>query len=260
MTIAAGFVYEGGILMCADSEMSSATVKRDESKIRDCRFADGVVVFGFSGIEGHAAAAIDQCEDVLRNLPSTGLTHQQIVQAIRGTWADEYKTHGVGGHYDAVIAVHSRMNGLALYSTTESSISRVRKIHACVGVGSDLTNYVLRNHHVTEKGVVQRLAVMTIGWAKRYVQGCSGWTLLYDVQSDGSLNKRWDDERIRLLEGYTARFEDHAQFLLTMGFSNIDDDENFENCLATFDGRIREERQRWKAIVAGLPYSKLISS
>jgi hypothetical protein len=66
MTIAAGFVHSGGVLMAADTLISGGAISRHQSKITGYRFDDGTAVFAFAGLVDYAEAAIQQCEGPLR--------------------------------------------------------------------------------------------------------------------------------------------------------------------------------------------------
>src|ERR1700691_2879566 len=76
MTVAAGFVYDEGLLFCVDTKIST-DIKTDESKIVYRTYGDGkcATAFAISGFDlKFAKAAIESCEDAVLNIHFTDPT------------------------------------------------------------------------------------------------------------------------------------------------------------------------------------------
>lgn len=71
MTIAAGFQFNGGILICADSQFSSPSIKFFDTKLSELHNSDesgtDVVntVVGMAGTDGYMQMVVDKVEDAI---------------------------------------------------------------------------------------------------------------------------------------------------------------------------------------------------
>jgi hypothetical protein len=133
MTAAAGFAYHDGIVLCADTLLSGGIVSRHVSKIGGFRFSDGVALFAIAGHTDMAEAAVQQCEDPLREYSGNPRKRSQIANIIRGALGAEYKTHVIGNGYEGttkdyaiIVALHSEVDGLGLYATASTQLKRSR--------------------------------------------------------------------------------------------------------------------------------------
>lgn len=68
LTIAAGFCFQEGILLCADTEQTVGHLKTSDSKIISEEFSDCSVAFAIAGDVAHATSAVQQILSDLRNI------------------------------------------------------------------------------------------------------------------------------------------------------------------------------------------------
>src|SRR5580704_18025225 len=61
MTIAAGFVHRGGVLLCADTQHETATMKSHASKLHQVDYWDGHIAFAYAGNSAFALTTIEKC-------------------------------------------------------------------------------------------------------------------------------------------------------------------------------------------------------
>jgi 20S proteasome alpha/beta subunit len=174
MTIAAGLLYNGGVLMCADTMMSKPTISSFESKIMGYKFDDGIALFAFAGDVQLAENAIQQCEDVLKSAPKVPRTKAALAHSIRTVLKYEYEERilkynltGTAFDYSVIVAVCSKADGISLYKTHLSALSRSRKGYEIIGTGDDLAEYVIRDNYIARGHDVRYVtALMTFALAE----------------------------------------------------------------------------------------------
>src|SRR5712691_10521981 len=71
VTIAAGFKFDGGIMFCTDTKITT-DIKTDERKISVMRYAGGycTTVFAFAGCVHYARMVVRRCEEAVEQLNS----------------------------------------------------------------------------------------------------------------------------------------------------------------------------------------------
>jgi hypothetical protein len=133
MTIAAGFVYQKGILLCADTLMGGQAMSLHESKIMGYSFSDGLVLFAFAGAVDLAEAAIQQCEAPLENHVGKPRSHSQIANVIRSVLAREYKANVLDSalmhthDYSVIAAIYSKVDGVSLHCSYLTQMKQTRR-------------------------------------------------------------------------------------------------------------------------------------
>ena len=117
MTIAAGLLYEGGVLICADTLiLSSNTMGIYESKLMVIHSEDGKAVFGVAGDDiAFAEAAVQHCRSPLIDYQERLPHRNQLAATIETVLASEFKQHVIDNqlfythNYNFVIAIHSKV-------------------------------------------------------------------------------------------------------------------------------------------------------
>jgi hypothetical protein len=83
VTIAAGFVTQDGILMCADTQFTGGA-KVDKRKIHPFTLNDGtVLVFALAGNPDYAHMAVEDCLEAVDTIPLAERTMLRMKRAIR---------------------------------------------------------------------------------------------------------------------------------------------------------------------------------
>jgi 20S proteasome alpha/beta subunit len=161
VTIAAGFCYSDGVLICADSEMTDQIQKFQSSKLAlysigggESKFTPLQLVFALAGDVEYARMAITKCEEAVADeyLKSPEwMTDKKIRDVIAGTLLKFHEEFifchplyrdGRAPSVELVIGAFSPCMGRSfLLSTTECAVNEVRRF-AFIGSGQSFARYI----------------------------------------------------------------------------------------------------------------------
>jgi 20S proteasome alpha/beta subunit len=154
MTIAAGFNFEGGVVLCADTK-HSASYKVDASKIFTERYDNGAVsAFVYAGNMRYCRMAIEKFESAIASLTQEQATLAMMRGMVEGALRAIHKEHVfVHPRFRAqelsirfVGSLWSPHGGLYNFSTDDTSIIRFRG-YDCIGSGAYLGHYLIRSKY-----------------------------------------------------------------------------------------------------------------
>jgi hypothetical protein len=258
MTLAIGLHHQDGILLCADTLMTTQTLSYFESKIAGYQFDGGDVVFAMAGNVELAEAAIQRCEEPLGDLLVKPQRQSKIVDTIREIWAHEYRLefNYTPQDYQILCAIRSAVDGLGLYKSYLGSVKRCKR-YECIGSGSDLANYLIKPAYAPRlsEDRVWNIAAYTLAIAKREMSGVIGGPpVILRVGSDSSItySRRKDFE---LLERFCPLFDLESRALLD-AFLLLDEND-FEKQLRQFYQMVEDTRRKWKDEKAKIIYSAI---
>lgn len=253
MTLAIGIACTDGVVLCADTLVTTGTLGSFESKIHGYRFRGGDVMFAIAGNVPYADNAIDSCEGTLRGLPSTP-SRAQILDAIRPVLAAEYRNHIIESRYEGsiydyslLVAVRSIHERSGLYFSCGTILKKAKRGVECIGSGSDLGRYLITQAF---NGKVQMdeawdLAAYAMGTVKNEMPGnVGGDTLILSIPShedpffSGYMEVQLAEKYARLFNRSVSRMRAHFMFL--------DDDNEFDPVLKTVGAELSDLRDRWK--------------
>jgi 20S proteasome alpha/beta subunit len=154
MTIAAGFRFKDGILLCADSQYSYGGVSKAKGdKVMSGKFGRLPIKIGFAlaGSVLRAKAAIRNITmhiDGLQSTPSSNDVFQAIEQAQAKSYASVF-THPKYGtpecpDFSLQICLWMNGSGSTLLMTQEDTVTEVKK-WSCDGSGAYLFQYILED-------------------------------------------------------------------------------------------------------------------
>src|ERR1039457_4093785 len=97
VTIAAGFVFDGGLLFCADTKITT-DVKTNESKLFYCAYGSGKCATTFAVAASDldfAKSAVEDCQDAVEDLDFTdaSLNIESIRKVIQSALGNFYNEH-----------------------------------------------------------------------------------------------------------------------------------------------------------------------
>ena len=215
MTIAAAFKYQGGILLCADREISHGASKYAKSKVFGEQISPQVsIAFTYSGGMDFATMAIQESIAVIKS--SGLLTHAQISFAVKDKIQEIY-SDSIGSlpdyqqpdnHFDLLVAVWAE-GSLRLLVTENTAVVEENQ-YRCVGAGKDLAQYLFKLLYVDGSDHVpletaEMASLRILEHVKDSVVGCGKDTDVLIMGSDGSLSRKSQDNyrfELRLLESY----------------------------------------------------------
>ena len=228
MTVAAGFTFGSGVLICADTQFTSSSVKFNATKIvhasasgQDQKEIESV--FAMSGTDGHMQTAVSACERAIANdltdRDPDELGFDAVKDCLEKALVDVYEKHFfrhkhygyVGGpEVSLIVGVLVPDHNAYLYWTQETTVNEIEE-YMFVGSGADIARYVtepllIRNRDMTldEVMLLATHALRTAKASDPHTGGTSEFSVLYD----GTRNpKRVEKFDISNTEAYSKTFE-----------------------------------------------------
>jgi 20S proteasome alpha/beta subunit len=180
MTIAAGFLCNDGIVICADREVTTDYEKYEESKIftinPDGATTGPTVVIAGSGWLDFVKMTVDKIRE--RTL---FVTHgYEVKEILESTLLEVYEKHihfypdNPKPYFDLIVGIRDE-KGLTLLKTMRTSVNRIEDF-TCMGIGDTLANFLSRKLSPQDDTVVEAalLAVQILDQVKTNVPGCGG--------------------------------------------------------------------------------------
>lgn len=206
MTIAAGFNFDGGLLVCADSKHIGGMTLYETKISAKAHTSGAKSVFAIAGATRFARMALSECERVLSALSKP--TKPEMEDAIKDTLVEIHRKHifphpdrGIQGgpDFNLMIGLWSPVDGIGLYSTDVTALDPV-KTYDCLGSGDYLGHYIIRPRFrdgMTLKRVIF-LATTALQRIKAYDPNCGGQSEIAVLMNTGELT---DVEQFDISQG-----------------------------------------------------------
>jgi len=205
MTIVAGFNFQGGILLCADTKISYAgAINLESTKIFTRTYGNGAkTAFAIVGTVTAAKMAIQECEYVLDQLEPNDLSKHKIKQTIGHIVDSIYRGHiynhphfgtGQAPSFELLIAAWCPPDAIALWKTEETRVNELVG-YECLGAGTYLGHKLLRQkyselrHNKISLDDAVFLAARTLSEIKGYDDACGGRSEFLVVWRDGRMSE-----------------------------------------------------------------------
>jgi 20S proteasome alpha/beta subunit len=230
VTIAAGFKFKDGVLVCADTQYTSPSIKLNKSKMSSALIgSDKVsleVVFAMSGTDGHMQMAMETCEDAVGkcDIADSGFIYEarnQCADALANLYAKHFYPHKLyeyqgGPNASLIIGIYVTGEGTELLWTSESAVAFVDK-YQVVGSGADLARYAIDPLFMVDMTLEETilLAVHALRVAKKGDPNCGG-TSEFAVLLNSGLGTGIADLTIPQ-ESYSETFENIMRTLFFAG-------------------------------------------
>jgi len=180
MTIAAGFLCKDGIVICADSEVSTELEKYEESKIFTLHphnsSLNPTVIFAGSGWLDFVKMTVDKIKH-----RALGVSHgYEIEEIVEQTIMEVHRKHiryypaEPKPFFNLLVGIRDGDN-LNLLLTAGTAVTRAPQ-YACIGIGDTLANYLSRGLMPQQESseTAALLAVQILDQVKKNVPGCGG--------------------------------------------------------------------------------------
>lgn len=252
MTIAAGFVHRDGVLLCADTEHTSATLKAHAAKVRHFDAKCGRIGIAYSGDAGFAVTVIQALERKLQTL-----NVESPFQVIRKIVDREYRrlvyTHPRYGYMDGpdfnlLLAVQPVGQAVSLHATREVAVEDIRT-YCCLGAGETFGRQLIEPTFTLKPAPSEALlyAIRTLALVKEHVPGCGGDSMYLDLRHDGTIHQHYADPLLKKIEYWIQAYQLVSWEALRALFDPAASEDDFEHNLAVFNQRMR---QTWHALTA----------
>lgn len=202
MTVAAGFVFDGGVLLCVDTKVST-TIKTNESKLIHYRYADGACATTFaiaSDDLNFPRAACEACYEAVNKIDFSSATIESVRKAIQSTLGKFYKEHifphpdrSPGSFYLEMLVGIGLKSETRLFISHETLLNSVTE-YECIGSGAYLAKYLIRQYRevgdnsppdLQDAALIASVAVES---AIDYDEGCGGEAEMIIVKNTGEVD------------------------------------------------------------------------
>ena len=204
MTIVAGFKFNGGVLICADTKNAGGPTTIYQTKLHNKEYrSTAKSVFGIAGRTKFARMAIGECEKALGRIDNPTL--EEMESAIQDELIAFHKKHifehpdrqleAGGPHFYLLVALWSPVDGVELYSTEETAFDKVDS-YECLGAGEYLGRYIIDSRFQSANMSLERVilvATTAMMRIKAFDPNCGG-------SSDFSVI--WKTGELQSLEGF----------------------------------------------------------
>jgi 20S proteasome alpha/beta subunit len=201
MTIAAGFRFHDGLLLCADTQITTpGYMKQAASKIVPISFVSNggsKALFAITGSVPFAHMAIEHCRRSLANLPPEQMTTADMMIALEDTiqgFCDDHlfrHPHHERGllTVEMLVAIWSHLDkNLTMLAARENAVNIVHD-YECLGAGQFLTNYLIPKifrHSSMGLADTVHIALHVLRETKNYVDSCGGGSEIIVLRKDGT--------------------------------------------------------------------------
>lgn len=252
MTIAAGFVHRDGVLLCADTEHTSSTLKLHAAKVRHFEAKCGRIGVAYSGDATIAVTVIQGLEHKLKTL-----NVKNPLPVIRRVVDREYRrlvyTHPHFGYlhgpdFNLVLAVQPAGQAVSLHATRGVAVEDIRT-YCCLGAGETFGRQLIQPTFTLKPAPSEVLlyAIRMLALVKEHVPDCGGDSMYLDLRHDGTIHQHYSDPLLEKIEGWIRTYQLVSWEALRALFDPLATDEDFEHNLKVFNGRMRET---WDALKA----------
>lgn len=254
VTIAAGILYRGGVLLCADTEGQTDSNKGLLSKVGFVKCQYGTIASAMAGNVDYASTAIQRIERKFEQGECRSI--DEVAEFLRHSYEQNifqhplYQSYPDSFKYSLLLAIcFTGDPTVRLYVTNEGTI-RETKTYRCEGIGRDVGHSVIMNLYRPEMGEDRAIALAsyTLAKVKRSVPGCGGPSLVVCVTPDGPDLKT--SEVISHIENVCGWFDQSSsEFLLA---HTCGSDADFEELLSGLVNTARKIRSLWRERLASL--------
>ena len=248
MTIAAGFHFDGGVLMCSDTELTGPGLTIQDTKISTFACPWGKLATTYCGNSAFAATATRRIERHLSTVQPEQIENELHKLADREyrrlVLTNPARVRDPSAWYRLLIAVCG--GGMCdLYASYECGLFPV-KVYDFIGAGADLAHYLIRPHYLygMQEGSALSLGAFMLGAIKDYVDGCGGISQFVILRKDGATKQSFAMVRVGFpireredwIEAHGRQYEKTARdlffALVDTGIMNADFDRKADDFAA----------------------------
>lgn len=273
MTIAIGMRYDFGVLLCADSQFSTNSLKTNDLKVDSFQCPNGgTVAYAMAGNAPFAKSAMQKSKTkLLKNVdgkPVAEVLEEELeTQYNRHILKNPSQAQDYNLQYWFLLAVWEPSVGLKFYATSQTSMSEVEGGLECIGIGQDLAQYIIKPSYyprMTEREV-SILSAYALARAKEFVPYCGGPSQVLLMSNQDGKVKRPKPDTVALQERRLVDCDRQMRALLLRATNVGIEEMEFESSLASFGGSVRilrrecqaekefQDRVRYEARLAGAP-------
>jgi hypothetical protein len=252
MTIAAGFYFNGGIVLCADTQETVGASKTWTPKLivepndmlgKDSRDSLMIAIAG-AGDGPWTDKIVERAWADVKSSASFGEACSNMETSIKETYREYGEIFQPGYLPSADLVYGVKMQGQSRLFLASGAIVNEKRGYAAVGIGQYLADFVASRVHqrYLPGSWVLMLAAYVIFQCKEYVDGCGGDTHIA-ILSEGGNSNRLDPWRTDFATEQLRRMDNVVSTLLLSASDFSAKEEDFKNELDGAIAAIREVRR-----------------
>jgi 20S proteasome alpha/beta subunit len=183
VTIAIGSRYQGGALLCADTEVTHGdALKTHTSKVYLCEEGKSRLAIAYAGSVPFARMFIEECKRIFPDFADKPKIEVRrcISDGLLSFYESRIHRHPhyrqVGGpDFWLIVGVWSEIDGLDLFSTDDTAVNSI-ETYECVGAGAYLARFLIekRFNPGWTSGDASSAMEATLQTIKHHVPYCGG--------------------------------------------------------------------------------------
>jgi hypothetical protein len=195
VTIIAGFKSHEGIVICADTQETIESSKKQISKLRfepadlsTGTINDLAVAFCGSGDGPYVDKLIQNAWENLQTATSLDEVSAEIEKSIKNTYREFGRIYQTGLCPSAELIYGVKMfNGTKLFSAYGPIVNEIKEFHSS-GIGHYIADFLASRMYKSYLGIKQCviLAAYILFQAKEHVEGCGGQSQIAVLRDDGT--------------------------------------------------------------------------
>jgi 20S proteasome alpha/beta subunit len=249
MTIAAGYLCNGGIILSADTqETIQGYVKTSTEKITVFEGSTYTVAFAGSGNNGVQIDMIVQeiCDELETEEPPSMIGFKALLHGVLDRLLPQPYFPKDSADVELLLAI--RENGQVHLFSVHDNVFAEMKEFECIGASvvtgrSIFQRYYRHDHTLIESYIV---AAYVLHHAKRWVDGCGGKSDIFLLPTDSNTVTRLPSAEIEKLELYFDDLDEALRPLLTACPTEPTNDDRFKAELQTSNKNVWAARARFQ--------------
>jgi hypothetical protein len=253
LTLAAGFPCRGGIILCADSEMThDGTLKIPGNKILTHQYEGTSLAITGAGDWDYVELAFQKIKRKMEEPSQIDVTASDMQDLIEETITEIYQNNITMATDDVAFAIIAATRTpedekLTIFRSDQNPVVLQSTGFECCGSGAVLARYLADIFYgpdiSTEQGIF--LSTYILRLAKKYITGVGGRSDILRLTPDGEMRTQRQD----LVGDLETLFSGIDEIIKPVLFScpNIDSsEENFLKTMNNFNERIKAMREEFK--------------
>jgi 20S proteasome alpha/beta subunit len=249
MTVAAGYICDSGVIICADTqETISGYVKTSTEKITVFDGTEYTVALAGAGNNAVQIEMVVQeiCDELQSEEPPSMIGFKVLLHGVLDRLLPLPHYPKDVADVELLIAVreHSCSHLICTHDNVFAEIQQFECIGSGVITGRSLfQRYYRRNHSLIESYIV---AAYALYHAKKWVDGCGGNSDIFLIPKDTKTVIRLGSDEVETLEAYFGDLDEAIKPLLTACPVDPKDDPGFKKIIDYVNGNVWACRARFQ--------------
>lgn len=236
MTIIAGFRCADGVVLCADTQETLGTAKRNVPKLRfeprdplaetEEHHASLAVAFCGAGDGPLIDKLTTEAWNAAKSKTDLATVCATIEQSIKDQYTELGRIYQRGSCPEVQLIFGAKMGGESRLFTAMGPIVNEKYEFDSGGVGHYMADFIASKHHHNDITVQQCaiLAAYILFEAKKHVEGCGGESQIVILRNSGSSGSVWDHRLHHITEIANLASDTADEVFMQIADMDVDDE------------------------------------